>query len=57
MHRGIKVHGYPNIGAYIDIKAKNKFRSKHKCMDIDLGAWRQRDYFRKIRTVIDPLTL
>ena len=38
MHRGI-----PNIGAYIDIKAKIKFRSKHKCMDIDLGAWRQRD--------------
>ena len=28
MHRGIKVHGYPNIGAYIDIKAKTNIGAK-----------------------------
>ena len=36
MHRGIKVHGYPNIGAYIDIKAKINLGAKHKCMDTNI---------------------
>ena len=31
----------PNIGAYIDIESKLNLGAKHKCMDIDLGAWRQ----------------
>ena len=46
-----------NIGAYIDIEAKINLGANIDAWNIDLGAWRQRDYFRKIRTVIDPLTL
>ena len=46
----------PSIGAYIDIKAKIKFRGKTEVHDYRFRCIDAGQYFRKIRTVIDPLT-